>query len=83
MHPSREPGSPQPGLLLSVSGAYFKLSTPRHLKCQMPRQTKPGFFYFRGEVCRKSGGFGLLVDHTFRNLRERGVGFLLFVEGLI
>jgi len=24
----------------------FKLSTPRHLKCQMPRQTKPGFFIF-------------------------------------
>jgi hypothetical protein len=24
----------------------IQLSTPRHLKCQIPRQTKPGFFIF-------------------------------------
>src|SRR5262245_39699983 len=30
-----------------------------------------------------SGGFRLLVDHAFGNLRQSGVGFLFFGEGLI
>jgi hypothetical protein len=42
-----EPGSAQPGSCL-LFWCVFKLSTPRHLKCQMPRQTKPGFFIFEG-----------------------------------
>jgi hypothetical protein len=47
----REPGSPQPGSYLAFL-VRIQLSTPRHLKCQIPRQTKPGFFW--REVRRKS-----------------------------
>jgi hypothetical protein len=43
----REPARPNRALTW-LFWCVFKLSTPRHLKCQMPRQTKPGLFYFRG-----------------------------------
>jgi hypothetical protein len=32
----------------------FKLSTPRHLKCQMPPASEAGVFYFRGRFAEKS-----------------------------
>jgi hypothetical protein len=35
------------GLLTWLFWCVFNCRTPGHLKCQMPRQTKPGFFYFR------------------------------------
>jgi hypothetical protein len=41
----RVPGSPQPTSYLAFL-VRIQLSTPRHLKCQMPQQTKPGFFIF-------------------------------------
>ena len=39
----REHGYPR-SCALGPSGCVFKLSSPRHLRCQIPRQTKPGFF---------------------------------------
>jgi len=39
----REHGYPR-SRVLDPSGCVFKLSSPRHLRCQIPRQTKPGFF---------------------------------------